>query len=73
MKPLFTVMRKSDGKTDYIYSFNFKTGEFYGGADVYSYDDVDYFIGIPAELLKVMFIKTEKVKKESESNPIVVD
>ena len=41
MKPLFTVARKSDGKTDYIYSFNFKTGEFYGGADVDSYDDVD--------------------------------
>ena len=73
MKPFFTVMRKADGKTDYIYSFNFKTGEFYGGADVYSYDDVDYFIGLPAEFLKALFIKPEKAKKEIESEPIVVD
>ena len=71
MKPLFTVVRKSDGKTDFIYSFNFKTGEFYGGADVYSYDDVDDGIGLPAEFLKVLFVKPEKTKKENE--PTVVD
>ena len=73
MKPLFTVMRKADGKTDFVYSFNFKTGEFYGETTAYSYDDIDYFIGLPAELLKVLFIKPEKVKKDNESEPAVVD
>ncbi len=73
MKPLFTVKRKSDDKTDFIYSFNFKTGEFYGEHVAYSYDDIDYFIGLPAEFLKALFIKPEKVKKEIESEPIVVD
>ena len=33
-------------KTDFIYSCNFKTGEFYGEHVAYSYDDVDYFIGL---------------------------
>lgn len=73
MKPLFTVMRKADGKTDFVYSFNFKTGEFYGETTAYSYDDIDYFIGLPAKFLKALFIKPEKAKKEIESEPIVVD
>ena len=71
MKPLFTVKRKSDDKTDFIYSFNFKTGDFYGENVAYSYDDIDYFIGLPAEFLKVLFIKPEKAKKEDE--PVVTD
>lgn len=72
MKPIFTIVRKSDGKSDFIYSFNFKAGEFHG-AEVYTYDDIDYFIGLPAELLKVCFIKPEKAKKEVEAEPVEVD
>ena len=71
MKPVFSVARKSDGLTDFIYSFDFKAGEFVGDADVYSYGDVDYFIGLPSEIVRVLFEQKNKTKKEDE--PVAVD
>lgn len=71
MKPVFSVARKSDGLTDFIYSFDFKAGEFVGDVDIYSYDDVDYFIGLPAEIVRLLFEDKHKAKKEAE--PVAVD
>lgn len=63
MTYFFTVQRKSDGKTDNIYEYSFKNGQFIGGDRAYGYDDIDKFIGIPAELIKEVMVKPAKPER----------
>ena len=63
MRPFFTIQRKSDGKTDYIYEYDFKNDKFIGDVENYTYKDIDTFIGVPSEILKPLFVK-EKASKE---------
>lgn len=63
MQPFFTIKRKSDGKTDFVYEYDFKYGKFVGDVNNYTYDDIDVFIGVPSEILKPLFVR-EKVARE---------
>ena len=63
MQPFFTIKRKSDEKTYFIYEYDFQIGKFIGDVDNYTYNDIDVFIGVPSEILKPLFIR-EKVSKE---------
>lgn len=73
MNYFFTVQRKEDGKTDNIYEFDFKNGQFIGGAGTYRYDDVSYFIGVPSDILKEICKKPQKRSVKSEETECSVD
>ena len=60
MNPFFTIQRKSDNKTDFIYEYDFKAGKFIGGTASYTYNDIIQFIGVPGEILKSLFVKETK-------------
>lgn len=63
----FIIKRKSDGKTDGINEYNFKTGKFVGNTGEYTYDDIEYFIGVPSTVLKELLAeKPKRVAKQEE-------
>lgn len=64
----FIIKRKSDGKTDGITEYNFKSGKFTGKTGSYTYDDIEYFSGMPSTILKELLGEKPKrvVKQEEE-------
>lgn len=64
----FTIQRKSDGKTDNIYEFDFASGKFIGGADNYRYEDIMFFIGVPSEIIREIAYKERRAKKQTEED-----
>lgn len=62
----FIVKRTSDGKTDNITEYNFKTGKFVGENGEYTYDTVEYFAGVPSTILKELLAEKPKKAKQEE-------
>ena len=66
MTPFFMIRRKSDGKTDNIYEYDFKNNIFVGGSRSYKYSDIDTFVGIPSDIIMNLFKEDKKASKKSE-------
>lgn len=63
MRPVFMV-KLNNGMTDNIFEYDLKNGQFIGQAGNYSYSDINYFIGIPVEIIRSNF----EVKRSSKKN-----
>lgn len=61
MNPVF-IVKRTDGLTDNIFEYDFKNGKFIGGADNYSYKDIENFVYVPSEVLASLFVKEDKCK-----------
>lgn len=66
MTPFFMIRRKSDGKTDNIYEYDFKNNIFVGSSRSYKYADIDTFIGVPSDVLMNIFKEDRKTSKKNE-------
>lgn len=66
----FIIKRKSDGKTDAIVEYNFKSGKFVGKTGEYTYNDIEYFNGVSSVLLKEMLGEKPKATKQEKEEKV---
>lgn len=62
MRPVF-IVKLVNGKTDDIFEYDFKNGQFIGRAGSYGYKDIQHFIGLPVEIISSIFESKRQAKK----------